>query len=72
MSAETSDVAASRVVHWRCSQLARVGFTVPVAARIASDERYDVHALLELVDRGCPPELAARILAPLETDGRSA
>ena len=22
-------------------------------------------ALLELIDRGCPPELAARILAPL-------
>jgi hypothetical protein len=26
----------------------------------------DVHALIELVERGCRPELAARILAPLE------
>jgi hypothetical protein len=30
----------------------------------------DLHALLELVDRGCPPALAARILAPLEPGGR--
>jgi hypothetical protein len=28
----------------------------------------DIHALLELVDRGCPPHLAARILAPLDCD----
>jgi hypothetical protein len=29
----------------------------------------DLHELLVLVDRGCPPPLAARILAPL--DGRA-
>ncbi|WP_344257069.1 hypothetical protein [Terrabacter carboxydivorans] len=28
--------------------------------------RVDLHALLELVDAGCPPELAARILSPLD------
>jgi hypothetical protein len=28
----------------------------------------DLHALIELIERGCPPELAARILAPLETE----
>jgi hypothetical protein len=28
----------------------------------------DLHQLLELVDRGCPPELAVRILAPLDQD----
>jgi hypothetical protein len=32
---------------------------------LANDRRFDLHAVLELVDRGCPPELAARILAPL-------
>jgi hypothetical protein len=26
----------------------------------------DLHALLDLVDKGCPPQLAARILAPLD------
>jgi hypothetical protein len=28
--------------------------------------RYDLHQLIELVEQGCPPELAVRILAPLE------
>jgi hypothetical protein len=37
-----------------------------MAERIALDGAYDIHALLELVDRGCPAELAVRILAPLE------
>jgi hypothetical protein len=35
---------------------------------MARDNRYDLHALLELTDRGCPAELAARILAPLEDE----
>ena len=37
-----------------------------MAVWLASDHRYDLHALIELVERGCPPELAVRILAPLE------
>lgn len=36
-----------------------------LAASLASDVRLDLHELLQLIDRGCPPELAARILAPL-------
>jgi hypothetical protein len=40
-----------------------------LAERLASDARCDVHAVLELLDRGCPPELAARILAPLDEEG---
>ena len=46
-------------------QLAQCGFPLPVAARLAADTRYDLHALIELVERGCPPELAVRILALL-------
>jgi hypothetical protein len=30
------------------------------------DFSFDLHALLELVDRGCAPDLAVRILAPLD------
>lgn len=26
----------------------------------------DLHAMIELLERGCPPDLAARILAPLD------
>jgi hypothetical protein len=57
---------AQQIVSWRRDQLAHAGFTLPVAARLASDPRYDLHALMELVERGCSPELAVRILAPLE------
>jgi hypothetical protein len=33
---------------------------------LAQNRAIDVHAVLDLVDRGCPAELAARILAPLD------
>jgi hypothetical protein len=54
------------VVEWRRRRLERAGFDLEVAASFAADRRVDLHALLDLVDRGCPPHLAARILAPLE------
>jgi hypothetical protein len=54
------------VVAWRRDQLVRGGFPLPVASRVAGDRSFDLHALIELVERGCPPELAVRILAPLE------
>ncbi|HJR94539.1 MAG TPA: hypothetical protein VJ807_03835 [Gaiellaceae bacterium] len=54
------------VTTWRRDQLAAAGFTLREARRLARDPRYDLHALLELVDRGCPPDLAVRILAPLD------
>jgi hypothetical protein len=54
------------VAAWRRDQLAGAGFPLPLAARVGGDPRYDVHALVELTERGCAPELAVRILAPLE------
>jgi hypothetical protein len=51
---------------WRAERLRESGFSATRAFRLAADDRYDLHALLDLIDRGCPPELAARILAPLE------
>ena len=57
---------ASEITSWRCRQLIASGFPRALARRIANDASYDLHALIELVERGCPPELAVRILAPLE------
>jgi len=54
------DVAA-----WRRCRLVEAGFPPHVAELLAVDWRYDLHVLLELVDRGCPPLLAVRIHAPL-------
>jgi hypothetical protein len=53
------------LVRWRREQLVQSGFPLPLAARLGKDGHYDLHALIELVERRCPPELAARILAPL-------
>jgi hypothetical protein len=55
-----------RVVAWRIERLREAGFPARLADTLARDTRYDVHAVLELTDRGCPAELAARILAPIE------
>jgi hypothetical protein len=59
----------SSVAEWRRKCLIAAGFAPPLAAELAADCGVDLHALLELVDRHCPPELAARILAPLDDRG---
>lgn len=59
------------MVAWRTERLVAAGFERELARSLAADGAVDLHALLELVDRGCPPELAARILAPLDDERRS-
>jgi len=54
------------MVPWRRSRLRHAGFGARLAGELASDLRYDVPELLELAERGCPPGLAVRIVAPLE------
>jgi hypothetical protein len=63
--AERIDVAA-----WRMRQLHSAGFPAQLARSVAALRGYDLHALIELAERGCPPELAVRILAPLDVDER--
>jgi hypothetical protein len=67
MSIETTE-RHEEVVHWRLLQLADAGFEPEAAAELAEDPRYDLHALIELVERGCPPPLAVRILAPVDAE----
>ena len=57
------------VASWRERRLIRAGFDADLAASIAADCAVDLHALIELVESGCPPALAARILAPLDRAG---
>jgi len=59
---------AGPVVIWRTQRLREAGFSLRLADEVARRNVYDLHALLELTDRGCPAELAVRILAPI-TDG---
>jgi hypothetical protein len=53
------------VVAWRACRLREAGFAPALADNLAT-QRVDLHALLQLVDAGCPPELAARILSPVD------
>jgi len=56
------------VIHWRRDRLVEAGFNQRLAVSLAVDGRCDLHELIELVERGCPPPLAARILAPLDEE----
>lgn len=56
----------AQVTGWRRDQLLASGFAAALARQLANDDRYDLHQLIELVERGCPPDVAVRILAPLE------
>lgn len=60
----------SPVAEWRRDRLLAAGFVPDLAASLAAECGIDLHAMLELIDLGCPPELAARILAPLDNDRR--
>jgi hypothetical protein len=60
--------SSTAFVEWRRECLLAAGFDEDLAARLGADDRIDLHALLLLVDRGCPPALAERILAPLDGD----
>jgi hypothetical protein len=68
MTARSSHQAEdwATMIPWRRSRLRRAGFDARLAGELAADLRYDLHAILELTDRGCPPPLAARILAPVD------
>ncbi|NYI75816.1 hypothetical protein [Nocardioides panzhihuensis] len=60
--------ALDEAVAWRRRSLLRAGFPPDLASDLATDVRLDLHAVLQLVDRGCPPELAIRILEPLPSE----
>lgn len=64
--ADRREAEGDEVFAWRRSQLVRSGFPEPLADRVAHDGRYDLHRVIGLIESGCPPELAVRILAPLE------
>ena len=52
----------TRVLRWRMNQLIRVGFSPPEATELAVRLDVNLHEALALVQDGCPPETASRIL----------
>jgi hypothetical protein len=70
MTDRTLKLPDDDLASWRRRRLRAAGFAPALADEVAHDCGMDLHALLELVDRGCPPDLAARILAPLHREHR--
>ena len=68
MGRDIQDTQGTKVVTWRKRALVAAGFDAPFAARLGTNRRFDLHALLELAGAGCPLFLAGPILAPLDPD----
>jgi ABC-type phosphate/phosphonate transport system substrate-binding protein len=47
---------------WRAEQLEMAGYGAQHAAELAIRHDVDLHVAVELISRGCAPELAVRIL----------
>ena len=50
------------VERWRAQELERAGFPEDMAGELAMRTDVDLHAAIDLIRRGCTPELAAQIL----------
>ena len=57
---------AAEVLAWRFDALCRSGFDLDAAAVLAANVEVDLHRAIELVGRGCPPELVVDALERLD------
>lgn len=53
---------AAEVIRWRFDRLIGAGYDAENASILAGRIQIDLHAAVDLVQRGCPPETAVRIL----------
>ena len=51
-----------RIERWRAEELQRAGYEPRAAGRLAVRHDVDLHAAVELLERGCPPDVALKIL----------
>ena len=51
-----------RIERWRAEELQRAGYEPRAAGRLAVRHDVDLHAAVELLERGCPADLALKIL----------
>jgi hypothetical protein len=56
------DTERRRVERWRSEELERGGYSPDEAAQLAACNGVDLHLAIDLLQRGCPPELALQIL----------
>lgn len=51
-----------RIERWRAEELERAGYEPRAAGRLAVRHDVDLHTAVELLERGCPSDLALKIL----------
>jgi hypothetical protein len=56
------DTELDRIEHWRIEELERAGYSHRAAGRLAARHDIDLHRAVNLLERGCAPELALKIL----------
>jgi hypothetical protein len=57
-----TETESDRVERWRAETLERAGYDMTAAAVLAIRTDVDLHLAIELIEQGCAPELALRIL----------
>jgi hypothetical protein len=56
------DTEQMQIELWRTEELERAGYSHRAAGRLAARQDIDLHLAIRLLARGCPPDLALRIL----------
>ena len=56
------DTEQLQIELWRAEELERAGYSNRAAGRLAARPDIDLHQAVRLLERGCSPELALRIL----------
>jgi len=56
------DTELERIEQWRAEELERAGFPRRDAVRLAERHDVDLHLAIDLISRGCPPQVAVDIL----------
>jgi hypothetical protein len=51
-----------RIKSWRAEELERAGYSPRAAGRLAERRDIDLHKAVRLLESGCTPQLALRIL----------
>jgi hypothetical protein len=56
------DTELNKIERWRAEELERAGYGMRAAGRLATRHDVDLHLAVGLLDQGCSPELALKIL----------
>jgi hypothetical protein len=57
-----TETEIERIERWRAGELIRAGYEPDAAAAMAARHDIDIHDAADLLRRGCPVEVAVRIL----------